>query len=382
MKRVLVATMALFVAGCGWFSREDPAAQPAELIEFTPALEFDRLWSEDAGEGGGELARKLVPTVEDGRVFVSDREGVVSAFDAESGDRQWRTETGLRASAGPGVGEDVVVLGGLDGTLVTLDAATGEEMWRAPVSSEVLSTPAVSGDRVVVRCIDGRVFGFERTTGRRDWIYDHDVPLLTLRGTSDPVIRAGQVIVGLDSGQVVALNADDGSVIWEQAVTVREGRTDLERLSDVDGHISVVATEVYAASYQGHLAGLSLDSGRQLWQREISSWQGVTARRTQLFLSDAQSNVWAFDRRNGSSLWKQDMLLNRNVSTPAVLGGEVLVGDFEGYLHVLDGESGNLLARTQVGGGPIDVTPTVVGDTAYVLTREGDLAAYRLGPAD
>lgn len=382
MKRLATLALVTLIAGCGWFTRDDPATEPAELIDFSPAMEFDRVWSKDTGEGGGDLARKLVPTVENGTVYVVDREGTVTAYDAEDGNRAWRTETDIRAAAGPGVGNGTVVVGSLDGSIVALDAESGEELWRAPVSSEVLSVPAISGGRVVVRSIDGRTYGFDRQTGRRDWVHDSSVPLLTLRGTSDPVIRAGQVIVGLDNGQVIALNADDGSVIWEQAVAVREGRTELDQLSDVDGHISVVATEVYAASYQGNLVGLSLDSGQQVWSREMSSWQGVTARRTQLYLTDADSNVWAFDRRNGSSLWKQDLLLNRNLSTPAVLDGHVLVGDFEGYLHLLDGENGNLLARTQLGDEPIDVGPTVEGSTAYVLNREGRLAAYRLEPAD
>lgn len=381
MRRILVFGLLALLAGCGWFSRDDPATEPAELIEFTPALDIKRVWSRNAGEGGDELARNLVPQVENGRVYVAGRKGRVMAFDADNGDRIWEAETGLRASAGPGAGEDTIVVGGLDGTVVALDA-DGNEIWRSPVTSEVLSVPAVSGRRVVVRCIDGRVFGFDRRTGQRVWIYDHSVPLLTLRGTSDPIIRAGQAIIGLDNGQVVSLNVDDGSVIWEHAVSVREGRTELERLTDVDGHIAVVATEVYAAAYQGNLAALSLDSGQQIWSREISSWQGVAARRTQLFLTDASGNVWAFDRRNGSSLWKQDLLLNRNLSTPAVLGDYVLVGDFDGYLHVLDGENGNLLARTHAGDGAVDVAPRVVGDRVYVLTREGDLSAFRLEPRD
>lgn len=380
MRFSVILIAAALLAGCGWFSREDPATEPAELTDFAPALEFDRIWARDAGKGGDELARKLVPSVDGGKVFVAGREGRVTAFDAESGDRLWRTDTGLRASGGPGVGGGVVILGGLDGTLMALDSDSGDELWRAPVSSEVLSVPAISGSMAVVRCIDGRVFGFDRDTGRREWIYDENVPLLSLRGTSDPVIRAGQVIVGLDNGKAVALNLSDGSRIWEQAVAQREGRTELERLADVDGRLIVVATDVYAVSYEGNLASLGLDSGQQVWSREMSSWQGLAARRTQLFLTDASSNVWSLDRRNGSSLWKQDKLLNRDLSTPAVMGDWVLVGDYDGYLHVLDGETGNLLARTKAGKGAIDVAPNVVGDTVYVLTRNGDLAAYRLQP--
>lgn len=376
-----IVSLAL-LTGCGWFTRDDPATEPAELTDISPSVEIRRVWSADAGKGGGELARKLVPTVESGRVYVAGREGRVTAFDAETGDRQWRTDTGLRASAGPGVGGGVVVLGGLDGTLVALDAEDGDELWRVPVSSEVLSVPAISGSRVVVRCIDGRVFGFDRNTGERHWIFDQTVPLLTLRGTSDPVIRAGQVILGMDNGEIVALDMSDGSEVWSQDIGNREGSTELERLADADGRITVVATEVYAASYQGNVTGLSLGSGQPVWSREMSSWQGVAARRTQLFATDASSNVWALDRRNGSSLWKQDALLNRMVSTPAVLGGLVLTGDFDGYLHVLDGETGEFAGRTRVGGDAIDVAPVVEGGLVYVLTRGGDLGAYRVESAD
>lgn len=381
--RYFLAVVSLgLLAGCGWIAREDPATEPAELTEFAPSLEFKRVWSADAGEGGGDLARKLVPTVEGGTIFVAGREGRVTAFDAETGARQWRTDTGLRASAGPGVDGGVAVIGGLDGTLIALDAASGEEIWRAPVSSEVLSVPAISGSRVVVRCIDGRVFGFDRDTGEREWIFNQTVPLLTLRGTSDPVIRAGQVILGMDNGEVVALDLSDGSQIWEQNIGDQEGSTELERLADVDGRVALVATEVYAASYGGNLVGLSLGSGEAVWSREMSSWQGVAARRTQLFVTDESSNIWSLDRRNGNSLWKQDVLLNRQLSTPAVMGGRVLVGDFDGYVHVLDGETGNLLARTRVGGGAVDVAPRVVGNRVYTLTRDGDLRAYRLESRD
>lgn len=382
MRRVVAVVSLALLTGCGWFTREDPATEPAELTDYSPTVEIRRVWSADAGQGGGELARKLVPAVDGGRVFVAGREGRVTAFDAEDGSRRWRAETGLRASAGPGVGGGVVVLGGLDGTVIALDADSGEQLWSAPVSSEVLSVPAISGSRVVVRCIDGRVFGFDRNTGERQWIFDQTVPLLTLRGTSDPVIRAGQVILGMDDGEIVALNLSDGSEVWVQDIGNREGSTELERLADADGRITVVATEVYAVSYQGNLTGLSLGSGQPQWSREMSSWQGVAARRTRLFVTDATSNVWSLDRRNGSSLWKQDALLNRMLSTPSVMGDRVLVGDFDGYLHVLDGETGELAGRTRVGGDAIDVAPEVVGDLVYVLTRGGDLGAYRIQSAD
>lgn len=374
----IVLALAVMLSGCAWFKKEDPAAKPAELTDFTPTASIQRLWSTGVGKGGDEIARNLVPAVDGEAVYAADREGRVRALGAEDGRRRWVVETGIRASAGPGVGEGLLVLGGLEGEVVALSASSGEERWRARVSSEVLSVPAISGSRVVVRCIDGRVFGFDRVSGVRQWVSDHSVPLLSLRGTGDPVIRAGAVIMGLDNGKVTALNLDDGSTIWEQTVTAASGRTEIERMVDVDGHISVVATDVYAASFQGNLMAMALDSGRPMWSREISSWQGVSVRRTQLFLVDDKSHVWAFDRRNGASLWKQEALENRRLTTPVVVGQYVAAGDFDGYLHVFAGETGELAARTRVGGSPIDVAPTVRGNVVYALTRDGDLGAFRI----
>ena len=254
-------------------------------------------------------------------------------------------------------------------------------MWNARVSSEVLAPPASADGIVAVRCIDGRVFGLDAVSGRRLWIYDHKAPLLTLRGETDLLIRAGILFVGYDDGSVVALRLSDGSVVWNQTVASPEGRTELDRLADIGQQMVIVASDLIVSSYKSRIVSLAADSGRLLWFKDISSGTGVQVDRTSLAVSEKNDDLWMLDRRNGSTIWKVDQLTNRGLTRPAFYGGYVVVGDKEGYLHWLDSEIGSFVARERAGRKGFAAAPLTVGTTLYVLTHDGDLVAYRAGSA-
>jgi outer membrane protein assembly factor BamB len=238
--------------------------------------------------------------------------------------------------------------------------------------------PVIQDDTVVVRCIDGRVFGVDLQTGARVWVYDRSVPLLTLRGSSDPLGRAGQVFIGHEDGAVSALRAADGSLLWQQRVSVPEGRTELDQLSDIDGPMVIVGSELYAVTYKGQLAGLTLDSGRILWTKDISSAQGVSLRRTQLAIADREDAVWLVDRRNGATLWRDDRLVRRGITRPVFFGDFLVTVDQEGYLHWYDAERGEFAARSRKGRAAPAAAPLVVGNTLYVLDIDGRMTAWRV----
>ncbi|MEM1411644.1 MAG: PQQ-binding-like beta-propeller repeat protein, partial [Pseudomonadota bacterium] len=225
------------------------------------------------------------------------------------------------------------------------------------------------------------VFGLDENNGRRVWVYDRAVPLLTLRGNANPVIRAGIAYLGYDGGEVVALRLEDGALLWEESVATREGRTELDRLADVDGEMVFVASDLLVSSYKNRLSSMAADSGRLLWFKDIPSSTGVTVARTNLAISDRDGNVWLLDRRNGATLWKQDQLTNRGLTRPVFVGDYVVVGDAEGYLHWINLDDGNFAARTKVKGDGFSGAPVVVGNTLYVYTRKGDLIAYQASPA-
>ena len=379
---VFVAASLLAVSGCGVFKgrvNRDNLEPPAELTEYEPTAQVSEVWSQGMGEVEQRLGLRKAPAVADGRVYVGDLEGRVVALDASGGAERWVAETGIRVGATIGVGEGLAVVGGLDGEVVALELDGGAERWRTRVSSEVVAAPAIARGVVVVRSHDGRLFGFDAASGERRWLYDRGLPPLTLRGNAAPVIVGGTVHAGYDDGRVVALRLEDGSVAWEQVVAVGEGRTELERMVDVDGPLVVDGSEVYAISYQGQAAALATESGQPLWSREFSSYGGLTLSGDRLVVAGEDGAVFALDRRSGGALWKNDALAHRWLTTPVVQGGHAVVGDFDGYLHWIDMETGQLAARVRVGRDPIRARPGVDADgTLYAMTVDGELAAFRL----
>lgn len=380
MRLLLVglAVVLLALSGCSKTSKKDNVEPPAELTDFSASVAPARAWSRNVGDGEKKLGLRQRPAISEGRVYAADLDGNIHAFDAQGGEVVWRVESGLRLSGGPGVGEGTVVVGSLDGEVVALNPDDGAERWRAKVSSEVVATPAIGNGVVIVRANDGRVFGFNLTDGERRWVYDRGLPSLTLRGNGSPLIAEGAVFLGYDTGQVVALRVEDGVQQWEQTIAIGEGRTEIDRMVDIDGEIIVDAAEVFAAAYNGQVLAIGLQGARQLWNREMSTYSGLALAPGKILVSDVDGTVWALDRATGSALWKQEALAHRWLTTPAIQGNFAVVGDLEGFLHWLSLDDGSLAARDRLTRDPIRATPQVSGDVLYAVGIDGQLAAYRL----
>lgn len=385
MKRLLVSFLvaALILPGCSWirsWGDEEPN-DPAPLVDFETTVKVGKVWSTQIGDGMGKRGLSMSPVFSSGVIFAADYKGRLTSIDAESGRKIWELKTDQPFAGGPGVDETRLYMGTIDGRVVAFDRNNGSELWNAQVSSEVLVPPAASDDIVVVRCIDGRVFGLDVNNGARVWIYDHSVPLLTMRGNTNLLVRGGLVYVGYDDGSVVTLRLDDGTLVWTQTIVSPEGRTELERLADVGQQMVIIASDLIVSSYKNRVASLAADSGRLLWFKDISSATGIQVDRTNLAVSESNGDLWLLDRRNGSTVWKQDSLLNRGLTRPAFYGKFVVVGDKEGYIHWIDTESGNFVARNRAGKKGFAAAPLTVGTSLYVLTVKGDLVAYRAGAA-
>lgn len=391
---VLLVTTAS-VSGCNWIKnlgKKDNVAPPAELVEFTPTLNVQRIWSTGIGDGPGKSGARMVPAVSAGRVYAAGVDGQISALDASSGSKIWSEKSGkrmgwfgrggnsMRWSGGPAVDGDLLVVGGLDGQLQALSSSDGSLRWEVQLGAEIICAPAISDGIVVVRTQDGKLQAFDSANGNRRWVYEESVPALSQRGNSSPVIGNGMTYVSFDNGRVVAISLADGSPAWSTPLSLGEGRTEVERIADADGRMVLDGNDLYVASYRGQLAAVYADSGRIAWQRDLSSYAGVDVNATAVVVSDADGTVWAFDRQSGANLWKQDQLAHRWLSAPAIIGSSVVVGDLDGYLHWLSMDTGALVARERLSRKAIEGAPISVDGVVYVEDVAGKLAAYRASP--
>ena len=374
---VAVVGAALALGACD--KNGKTAEPPAELVDLKPSLPVQKVWSNSLGGGGEELRLSLGVAFQDGVIYAAGRGGKVEAFDAANGRSRWSTDTKLDLSAGPGVGPGLVAVGTNDGDVIALDAQSGKKVWSVKVSSEVLSAPLITTDRVVVRTVDGRIRALDATTGKEQWTGEEPVPRLSLRGTAPPVLSGETVLCGYDSGKVVAYALSNGDVLWQAQVSTPRGRSELERLADVDSAVRVAGNDVYAVGYQGRIAMMGLDSGQVWWGRELSSYRGLALDDDQLYVATSDGSVVAMRRRDGTVLWQQDGLKRRGLSAPAVDGKAIVVGDFDGYVHWLDRDTGKFVAREHPGGARISAPPIAADGRVFVIDDEGKLAAFRSG---
>lgn len=375
------ALLVLMLTGCGMFGSKEVEREPLELVEFSPTLDVERVWQVSVGKGLSRSAQSLKPHFSNGRVWVADYRGQITAVNAETGARERSFETELDISAGPGVYGERLLVGTLSGQVAVLDADSGDIQWRAQLSSEILSTPILQDGIVVARCIDGRIFGLDARTGERQWIYDRSVPLLTLRGNSDPLSRGGQLFIGYDDGAVSAVRVSDGVRLWEQRVSVPEGRTELDRLADIDGPMAIVGADLYAVTQHGRMASLALDTGRIQWVGDIASHSGLSVSRTRLASTSVDDVVWMVDRQNGATTWQNEQMLRRGLTRPVFYGNYLVTVDRDGYMHWMDADTGAFVARERASKDRPASAPLVIGTTLYFLDADGTLSAWRAGAA-
>lgn len=377
MNRTLAAGLAvLMLAGCGSSSKKE--LPPAELEKFTAEVELERSWKRNIGVGQGALYTSLQPALDGLTLYAADAKGRVISMDRETGKVNWEVKLKERLSGAVGAGGGRVMLGTLDGMVITLDENDGSELWRAQVSSEVLAPPQTNGDIVVVQSQDDKLVALDIGTGEQRWVYESSLPVLTVRGHSTPVVSLYRVYAGLASGRVVALDAANGIALWEQRVAQPQGRSELERMVDIDGDLLLQDNTLYAATYQGNLVALDAESGNVRWQRPASSHAGPGAGFGSVYLSKADGSVEAYDQNRATPLWTNDQLLRRQLTAPVAFSSYVAVADFEGYLHLLAQTDGRLVGRVRVDSKGVRVAPIAQSGTLYVYGNSGDLAAYQL----
>ena len=406
---VVLAGIFLIVTGCSdvaeYVSGEDDL-KPTELHVFRPALPVKLAWSRQLNAVTKRYENRLDPVEIGGVIYLAEPEGRIVAHDAANGRMLWEVLLEVGVTGGVGKAKDAILLGTEDAEVIAMDLKDGHIKWTVKVSSEIMAPPKMKDDLAIIYSVDGVVTAVNTVSGKRVWVSRNAVPSLSLYGTSIPLIADDMVITGHANGKLVALDIRSGKKIWETTIAVPHGRSELARIVDLDSGMTLLNGVIYVASYQGQLAAVDQKSGQINWVRELSSYQDIEIADSHIYIIDIKSQVWALDIQSGATLWRQDKLKGRYVTSPVVQNEYVIVGDFEGYVHWLSREDGRVLARQNlelantaayISGsvyldddsevGDIDfqviagimATPLVVGNMVYVSDKGGVLAAYRVG---
>lgn len=375
----LALTLALALgAGCtslsGWFGLSQAKSKPAELASIQPTVMLAKLWEAHVGSG---RPYTFSPVSDGQAIFAAGHDGRILKLDAATGRELARIETGRRLSGGVGVGEGLVLVGTPEGEVLAYRSTDGQPAWTAQLSGEILTPPLAYGGLVLARGNDGKVWALEATDGRRRWVYSRTLPALTLREPAGMALGGRAVYVGFPGGRLVALSLANGAPLWEANVALPKGATDLERIADVTGPLALSDRLICAGAYQGRVVCFDRNNGQGVWGRDLSVLRGVVMDARYLYAVDHVDTLHAFDRERGVSPWKQDKLRERRLSTPLPLGRYVVVGDYQGYVHLLDNDTGAFAARSATDGSPITAAPLPLPEGFLVQTANGGLYAFR-----
>ncbi|MEM5426896.1 outer membrane protein assembly factor BamB [Cupriavidus oxalaticus] len=373
--RALVAAACLAaLGGCSLFSKENKHP-PAELKPVSATLTVRQAWKADVGKSG---PYSMQPAAAGNNVYVSSHNGNVMALEGASGRVLWKAKTDLDLTSGPGSNGSVTAVAGEKGAIYAFDAS-GKQIWKKQVNGEVLSAPLVGNGLVVVRTTDTRVFGLDAETGERRWIYQRSQTPLNLRAAMGMVFAGDGIVMGFPGGKLGVLTPGNGVLRWESTISYPKGVSEIERLNDVTGQPMISGRQVCATTFQGRVACLELTNGQPQWGKDFSSPSGPAQDDNAIYASDEQSVVHAFDRQNGSERWKNDQMRNRRLGAPLALGRSVVMGDFEGYVHFLSRDDGQVVARMKTDGSAITAAPVVAGQTLVIQTRDGDVFGFQPG---
>ena len=377
LQRLAPVLLALLV-GCS--SETDNAEPPAQLTDIDNNLPLVVNWKLDTRAADNRASYRLRPLLIGDRVYTIDTEGSVLCVDAAKGRRIWRFDTDLSAITGLGGDARLIIATSRDGDIAAYHIVEkGLELaWKASFDSEIRATPVLDREQIFVRSVDGKLRSLSAADGSLQWVYVRSVPALSLTGNSEPLVSGEQVFAGMDDGKLFALDRGSGEVNWEATISLPTGRTEVERLVDLDGRFVIRDGVIYVSAFQGRLAAVQAVSGDILWSREFSSYQAIDLDGEALYLSADSSDLWSIDRRTGSAFWKQDVLHARRITAPTVYGDYIVVADLGGYLHWFRRDDGELAGRIRFSFNRSYVQPLVWQDSVLTLDKNGLLASISL----
>ncbi len=380
MRKLIALILIGLVAGCS--GETDNSEPPALLTSIKNPIGLDINWQLDTRASTNRAAFRLRPLIVGDRVYSIDTSGLVRGIDLASGRRLWRHKSGYEPIIGLGGNSQLLLVTSRNGDLAAFrEIEDGlEPLWDVNLGSEIRAIPIIDNGQIFVRSVDGRLRSLSVEDGSQQWQITGRVPALSLTGNSNPLVSGDLVISGFDDGKLIAYNRDTGKTLWETTVSLPRGRTEVERLIDLDGRFVLRDGVLYVVSFQGHLAAVQAVSGDILWSRKFSSFHAIAIDDTALYLTSDDSDLWSIDRRTGSAFWKQDILHARRVTAPSIIDDHIVVSDFEGHLHWFNKSDGKLVGRIRTTSERNFVQPLIWGESVVTLDKLGFLTSVSRRP--
>jgi len=317
---------------------------------------------------------RIAPTLTDRGILTASPFGELVLLSPE-GDFIWRRQLADQISAPVSADQRHMALVTGNGDLQLLDW-DGNTVWRTPIAALATEAPVLLEDRIIVQTTDGRISAIERNTGRALWVYQDAQPELTITGTARPTVVDDLVVTGLANGKLVALNLNDGSPAWEYRIARAQGKTDVSRLVDVDASVSVVDGMILAAGYQGDMLVIEAANGRVLASKPLSTYRAIVPGEQYWYAVNDKSHVLALDPNTLDPVWTQDQFTYRRLSKVVPWKDALAVSDAQGYVHLLDAETGDWLVSREIDWTGVSTAPMVMGD--YLLQQGNSSRIKRL----
>lgn len=375
MNRVTILITSLFLLLVGCSSSEIKELEPAELGNIDYSVELDEVWSFGLGDLREHDATRLQPAIDGDQLFVVDAAGDLYALDKTTGRENWKVELEKNITSGVTAMDDRLVLGTGKSELLLLSQSDGRIIWNVELTEEILSLPQIADGLVIVQTTGGKLYGLELEDGARRWVYEVTLPALTVRGTASPINQGEVSIAGFSTGKIAVIDNEKGGLIWEKPVSLPKGKTELERVVDVDSTPLLKHDVIYAASYQGELTAFRLYTAKKVWSKSLSTLNDLSWGETQIFVTDVNSKVHAIDPSSGATTWTQNELHHRKLNAPTVWKDYVLVADFEGYIHIISRSNGQLVGREKTVSNPVGSQILVSDEIIYLISDAGQLVA-------
>ena len=368
-----IAIASALLIGCS--TNKVKEVKPNPLPKITQQQGLNLVFSQSVSSTNAAEALRLQLDTDNGVIFAIDPDGQVSAYKAKQ--RLWKSKvTKQELTAGVEAGEGIVIIGNRKGELFALDQATGSQKWSAKLSGAILSPSLIQSGRVITIANDGTVFAHDAVTGQQVWAYKLPNVQFSLRGQPAPVrLDERTVVVASANAYVYALDVISGVPRFQRRVAISDGRSDIQRLIDIVGDPVVSGQYLVTTSFQGQVTVTDLATQRVVWSEEASSTNSPEVVGDKVFVSTTDGKLNAYNLATGELLWKNEELLNRQLSNPVTLGQNLVVGDLDGYLHQINPNTGATLGRTKTSG---EVrTLRVVDNQLYVSTRKGALSIWQ-----